>query len=594
MAINADAYRQAMRSAFIASNRLPMDLTPIEQDNFLPISAPAMAMCMSGINFAETSRGGDATIFSGYFRPDESNAVSMSGFTVSQMEEQIALSPINTFHLYVRDLQNAISGVVNDATYSDSMVDYFRRTYDYRWRLAATPAAMRISDGVEIPTWSGVKTVDCLTRVSGGLWPFTIPEISGMTSFVGIDIAGTNRTSGLDSFITATEGRDAHGQIIEGIQNQKIEVGNDPITENGGYHQYGQMLAPIWVLQSLIWTPPQTETFYTDQTTATYATSIRSTGTAIDNWLDDNTNGRAFFQAGQFGKWMVIDGKWSASNGVGTVDTAEYSDYPVSGISPVNGNGTSLGQNPNTSGLVGGFSVTFDNSFTLSPTLCWTQLALDNEGGTDVNANNNPNYDQSYDNGIIRFGPGSQLIVNGTINSGSGSDGSGTFSTSNDSLITFTSTNMNTASDGSFNQVDDCFRAVSRSGYETTSSPIDLWSAEAAAPGFTSQTGIVGSTLTSIKIGGDRTYRFNITESQSAGGWTNTTGVFTKGNLQVVEGASAAWPVNFQTAYFNSLVSSLRAGVAGFAPSLETSISEVRITYPYILTTSDPETGYSP
>ena len=139
----------------------------------------------------------------------------------------------------------------------------------------------------------------------------------------------------------------------------------------------------------------------------------------------------------------------------------------------------------------------------MSPTACWAQLALDNEGGTDVNSGNNPSYAFSYDNGVMRFGPGSQLILDGTLNSGSGSAGSG-FSTANDEIISFTSTNMDTVTDASFNQVDDCFRATSRGGAEATSSPIDMWALEATAGGFTGHSDHLGGTLTSVKIGGDR------------------------------------------------------------------------------------------
>ena len=590
MSINADAYRQAMRAAYTASNKLPMELDVLDQDNFLPLSAGAIAMCMSGVNYAEQQRGSTETVFSGYFRSDESNAVSMSGFTVDQMTTQIELSPIKTFHLYVRDLQNAISGLVTDSTYSDTMVDYFRRSFDYRWRLADTPAALRIKDSVEVPMWSGVATIDCLTRASGGQWPFTWQEISGMTSYVGIDIGGTNRSSGLDSFITAVGGRDVHGQIIEGTQTENINVGNDPVTNAGGYHQYGNMLAPIWALQSLIWVPPQTETFYTDQTTVTYATSFRSTGTVIDDWLDANTSARAFFQAGQYGKWMVVDGKWSSTSGSVTIDTSDYDDYPVSGL-----NITQATQGDTSSHPTGNTGVTGVITFNkqMSPTACWTQLALDNEGGTDINAGNNPVYSQSYDNGVMRFGPGSQLIVDGSLNTGSGSLGSGS-STSNDNLITFTSTNMNTASDASFNQVDDGWRAVSRSGYESTSSPIDMWAGEAAADGFTSHSDHLGSTVTSIKIGGDRSYVHTESEVHTSGDWVlDVPGRYTAGNMEA-NFVLGLWVYGFTTAYAASIISSIRDSVATWIPDLETSFSEVRITYPYILTTTDPEVGYIP
>jgi len=590
MAISADAYRQALRTAYVASNAVPMELEPIDQDNFLPISAPAIAACISGINFAETERGGAATIFSGYFRPDESNAVSMSGFTLNQMKTQIGLSPINTFHLYVRDLQTAISGVVTNSTYTDTMVDYFRRSFDYRWRMAGSPAAMRIRDNVEVPMWSGVASIDCLTRASGGLWPFTVSEVSGMTSFAGIDIGGTNRTTGLDTFITATGGRDVHGQIIEGSQSQKIEVGNDPVTENGGYHQYGQMMAPIWILQSLIWVPPQTETFYNDQTTATYATSTRGGGAfgTVNDWLDNNTVGRSFFQGGQFGKWMVIDGKWSASSGAVTIDTSVYSDYPVlDAIVPFATNGDKV-----LPSLTTGVTGTINSTFQLSPTACWAQLALDNEGGTDVNSGNNPSYAFSYDNGVMRFGPGSQLILDGTLNSGSGSAGSG-FSTANDEIISFTSTNMDTVTDASFNQVDDCFRATSRGGAEATSSPIDMWALEATAGGFTGHSDHLGGTLTSVKIGGDRQYKYVESEVHPSGDWTESPpGHWTAGNM-VADLVLGLWIYGWDSSYISSTVDSVKAGISGWAPTLETSFSELRITYPYIITTTDPEVSYA-
>ena len=355
--MNRDVFSEHVKNAFDTSSRLPWGINPIDYDNFLPISAPAIAMCMSGINNAEEVRGVDKTTFYGYFKLDESNKVELTG-SVSDFENTIKLSSIKSFHLYVRDLQNAIEGLVLDENYPDTMEDYMRRCFDYRWRLSGVPAAMRIDNNVPITTVSGVVNIDFYDRVSSGLWPMTWQEISGITSFVGVDLAGTNRTSNLDEFITAPSGRDVGGQIIKGVQSSEFSTENLP-SRAEGHHQYGPMVCPIWVLQSLIWGPAQVENFYIDQVQPSGAneknfSSVTSNADRANtntndfarghlivknhkhyptlwNWLESSENNidPRQFEAGNWGYWTIPHGKWSSTSGVVTIsDSGAYSDVP--------------------------------------------------------------------------------------------------------------------------------------------------------------------------------------------------------------------------------------------------------------------------
>lgn len=331
--MNNDVFSEHVKNAFDTSNKLPWGINPIDYDNFLPISAPAIAMCMSGINYAEETRGVDKTTFYGYFRPNESNKVELTG-SVSDFENTIKLSPIKCFHLYVRDLQNAIEGLVSDENYPDTMEDYMRRCFDYRWRLSGVPAAMRIDNNVPITTVSGVVNIDFYDRVSSGLWPMTWQEISGVTSFVGIDLAGTNRTSNLDEFITAPSGRDVGGQIIKGLQSSEFSTENLP-SRAEGHHQYGPMMCPIWILQSLIWGPAQAEKFYIDQVQPSGANennfcnwhfACRYLRSDIHypehwDWIKNNENSidPRPFSGGSWGNWIVENGRWSSNSGIVTI-----------------------------------------------------------------------------------------------------------------------------------------------------------------------------------------------------------------------------------------------------------------------------------
>jgi len=525
--MNPDYYFHNVVDDFVNGERVPFSLDPSDHNNILHVSAPAFAQIMEILTQVNAIRGSSSPVFYQHFREDESNKVSMSGYDVTQMENAIAESPLTCFHLYVRDLQNSIESIVADADYNDDMVDYFRRTFDYRWRLNSIPASDRISDGVQIRSKTGTTSVDAYTRVSAGSWPFTVAEIKDMVSYQGTD-------SG-----TATP-----------------------------------VLGHMWILQSLLYSSPQTEVFYTDQQRTTFATRVRGAGELADEsfWYNNNTQIRSFFNAGQWGKWSVIDGEWNSSNGSVKIDTSVYSSFPFDRDETVAAGFWNVTDQEG--------SLTGSILFEREAVALWARTSASDEF-TPVVSNNGTNTlshgvgGGSPLYGILRYGPGSILSFN---LQGLGSPVC-SFGTSNMEEYNFT--------DGPYKTGEG---EMSNPNISMGINSIDIWARETDSTNYNGQDGLLGGQLKFLAIGTKSTTSESFNKDYtgddmivSSGGLsaTSTDGYFTiVGGLgATAAGPTEAWRSQFADAWAiqakNSVV------------TLESTITDLRLTYPTILTTSD-------
>lgn len=526
--MNPDKYFHDIVDAFVGGGRVPFGLNPDDFDNILPISAPAFAQIMEVIESVHTIRGTTAPIFYQYFKTDETEKVSMSGYTVEQMTTSISQSPLNVFHLYVRDLQNAIESVVGAADYNDDMTDYFRRCFDYRWRLSGISADKRIQDGIEIRTETGTATINAYTRVSSGQWPFTIAEIKSMVSY--------QRTGSLSNT---------------------------------------SVLGPIWILQSLLYSSPQTEVFYTDQDRTTMATRVRGGQGLADEsfWYNNNTIVRSFFPAGQWGNWSVIDGSWESINGVVTIDTSVYSTFPFDRDEASYAGFWSVAQS--------GGSLTGSLDFRREAVAVWARtsaadefVAVASSNGTNVLSHGVGDGSPLY--GILRYGPGSRLEF--------------TLGGTGEPVCSFSTSNIN-----EFNSTDGPYSTE----YTEVATPtisiglnsIDVWAQETIASNFNGQDALNGGQLKYLAIGtvsdSEESFQKDYVSSDIiVDPLDSSVGESSDGYLKLINtlGITSAGPTElWLTNFVDVWVANAQTDVVG----LQTTVTDLRLTYPTILTTTD-------
>lgn len=529
-----DKYFHNIVDQFINGDRVPFALFPSEYDNILQFSAPALAQIMEVLNSVHAVRKTNAPEFFQYFRTDESNKVSMGGYTVTEMTNAIVESPLTTFYLYVRDLRSAIEGLVSDERYNDTMVDYFRRSFDYRWRYYGLPANERVHNGYTVFTKTGQSTVNVYDRVSAGQWPFTINEIRDMVS----------------SQDSATTGAST------------------------------PTLGHIWTLQSLLYSSPQTENFYTDSTQVPMATRVRAFGEQFDEsfWYNQNTQVRSFFRAGQWGNWSVIDGEWSSSNGIVSIDTSIYQTYPWD-RDEVDAAGFW-----NTTLQEGSLVASMD--WKREAVAVWAREKARDEF-TDVLSENGTNVlshgvgGESPLYGILRYGPGSKLSF---VHGASGGDAVWMFGTSN--IAEFNGT------DGPYSTTEDGL-AKSFSYFPNTSDgriEIDIWQREALATTFQGHDPLIGGQLTFFAIGATVHETESFEKEYTIGDMITDEGGLSAtsddGYLKLVGGLGSpaaaptdAWYADYGDQWWESARSK--------TIDLSTTIGSVTLTYPTILTTED-------
>lgn len=240
--------------------------------------------------------------------------------------------PVKYFPLVVRDIMNAIDGLINDGRVPDTYAAYFARIFNNY--TTATQGLVydeynSIPITYHIPGSGAIRPQD---RLAAGSWPFGLLDLCENNSFIGVDASGglhtkfgprgiwTSATGWPQSVISKRENNKIAG-IASGV---KMTALNRPVidthnTEDGIYEVgggktdpdqgYGYMSHPAFSVQQIRYQPPIVEWIPEDIQFGHYVSSM---------WSNQTPNLPYYFGQPTERMWMQNWGNWIAHGHVGT------------------------------------------------------------------------------------------------------------------------------------------------------------------------------------------------------------------------------------------------------------------------------------
>ncbi len=206
--------------------------------HILPYSAQMFSAALSGIKTEYSERNATEPKFYAYFDASGTVKSEVSGYM------DLLSMPLANFHYLIRDTYTAISGLVCMSGWNDDMVDYTRRVFDYRSLLRSVPSGNRLQDGVQyfnIASGTNV-TINPLTRARAGQFPLNLDDIKHLGSKWGINPGGS-RNYGSSEF--------SGSGVAVGERDAR-----DPEFQQATFMGHFD-----WLVQSIMWRPPVTESF---------------------------------------------------------------------------------------------------------------------------------------------------------------------------------------------------------------------------------------------------------------------------------------------------------------------------------------------
>jgi hypothetical protein len=267
----------------------------------------------------KTSDGGDITFDE--FEDPQKDGSNLSG------------QPVEFFPLIVRDIQNEIENLVEQAGFEDSLDKYFARIFanntitnpGFQWN-----GNTKLTDGVRINTITGQQSVNLLANAKAGRWPVAATFVAGIVPTLGVRTtdptvqqaniqggAGTIEVTD-PNFPQSPYGATTASGIPGVATNLRMTAGNRTVynrinTDNSSLGVgagledpdmgYGYLASVGHMVEQLRYQPPVIETFPNNIAVRDYASNLFSNTTPNLPWVLSLPVETEIFQ--NWGFWLI-------------------------------------------------------------------------------------------------------------------------------------------------------------------------------------------------------------------------------------------------------------------------------------------------
>lgn len=167
----------------------------IVQRQFIEMSAVYIEECMLEIDIEYRIRDLTPPTWYAYISEDESDKVS---FTPQRDGRTLRNFAMKFYPLYIRDLQEAIEGLMADTDRPDTLGGHFARVFANKQGVtgqAVWTNDTKLRDGIRVPAGGqgsseNFITINPLSNALGGSWPFTPEDIAGLIQKIGVTMDG--------------------------------------------------------------------------------------------------------------------------------------------------------------------------------------------------------------------------------------------------------------------------------------------------------------------------------------------------------------------------------------------------------------------
>ena len=280
----------------------------IIQRQFIEMSSQYIEEIMVEINLEYGSRGLTPPTWYIYVTQNDSDKVA---FTPQRDGRTLNDYAIKFYPSYIRDIQNAIEGLVNDTARPDSLGGHLARAFANNQGIPLQSVwtnDSKLKDGIRVPGngTGGFTTINPLSNALNGNWPFSPSDIANLLQKIGVTMDGraqhnvTIDDPNFPQFLVGLPSGNASSRDPnlpqEGRDTPMTVAGRPPrdprVTQNQlGQNQfdldqgYGYMGALALSLQQVRYQPPQLETFPTNIQPIWYTSNVVGPLTPNLSWV---------------------------------------------------------------------------------------------------------------------------------------------------------------------------------------------------------------------------------------------------------------------------------------------------------------------
>lgn len=292
-------------------------VTPIPK-RFLPFASSQLEEIMYELDQEYDRRGTTKPTWKKYLR----STTDFTTFTPDREGSNLLNACLDFFAQYIKDIQDAIDGLMNDSDIPDTRAAFLARTFANNQGIPASrqyDSTTKLRDSINIPASGTTIVVDPLSRAQAGLWPFDHTVIDQIDNILGVDLKG-NKQHNLDvpasDFPQSVIGQiDADGNVpgfdiamtpdnrpTLGSRAETNSLGTTVGDEDQGYSYIGPI---AHMVQQVRWQPPQIEFFPNNQTPRDFTTNLVNNQTGDINWVLAQPTEQNTQQAQNWGFWFI-------------------------------------------------------------------------------------------------------------------------------------------------------------------------------------------------------------------------------------------------------------------------------------------------